>query len=239
MNTSLVIRTREHLEEIKTELEYIDVFPQGILKAGMEILNNPNMTVMAKRTIFQLGLYQNRECFLLNDLYGDLMMLDMRYKLSSGDTSDIEAGMTFDELHQLKNVLNDLKENSFDWSLARDEYLVSSLRLVYEIAKREIDHAMHADSMFAICKLALKLGYRIIMEDGDLNSFGAGVFKNLFKPESLEDRKSAAIVSRGLTFKVILNDPQSNFSQSDPIINRIKQAFPEAEAVSLNVQKRY
>lgn len=239
MNTSLAIQIRDHLQEIQTDLEYTEVFSHGILKAGSEILSDPSMTTMAKRAIFQLGLYQNRDSFVLNDLYSELVMLDMRYRLSAGNAADFEdAGLSPAELHQLKNTLIDLKENTFDESLLRDEYLINSLRLVYEIAKREVAGAMHADSMLAICKLALKSGYRIIMEDGDLNSFGAGVFRNLFQPESPEELKSTKIVSCGCSFKVILNDAQNVFPLGEPITNRIQQVFPEAQSVILRVSRK-
>ena len=238
MNTMLTIRIQTDLEEIKIDREYTDVFPKGILSAGREILSNPDMTAMARRAIFQLGRYQNRMDFMLNDLYTELIMLDMRYRISSGDTSDIEENLGEDDLHQLQNVLNDLKEDSYDYSLRRDEYILGALRLVYETAKKGINKIMHADSMYAICRLALKSGYRIIIEDADVNSFGSGVFKDLFEPESPEDIKSVAIVSHGLSFKVTFNDAQTNLSQSDPISNRIKKTFPEAETVSIKVQRR-
>ena len=238
MNTSLVLKTREHLADIRTDLEYTDVFPKGMLSAGTEILSNPDMTAVAKRSIFQLGLYQNIDTFILNDLYGELLMLDMRYKVDSGDLSDIEAGLTLEQLQELKTTLNDLRDNTFDYSLIRDELLVGSLRLIYETAKRAINREMHADSMFAICKLALKLGYRIIMEDNDLTSFGGGVFRDMFQAETPEYFKTTAIVSCGLSFKVILNDAQNTFPQGDPISNRIKQVFPEAQNVSIKVSRR-
>lgn len=235
MNTLLMVRVRENLEEIKTELEYTEVFPKGILSAGMEILSNPDMKTMAKRAIFQLGLYQNRMDFVLYDFYSELMMLDMRYKVDSGDMSDIESAMSEHELHQLRNTLNDLKGDSYDFSLRRDEYILGAMRLVYEKAKKGIDRAMHADSMFAICKLALSLGYRIILEDSDLTPFGAGIFCDLFKPNSAAETKITTIVGCGLSLKVILNDAQSYLPSSDPIINRLEEAFPEANSISFKV----
>lgn len=238
MNTSLAVTMRTHLEDLKTDREYIDVFPNGILNAGSEILINSDMRIMANRSIFQIGWYQNRPDFVLHDLYREIDLLDMRYRTSSGDMSDLEENLTREELHELKMALEEFDSNSLDQSMMRDDYIWDALYLVYSKAQRKINRQLHADSMLAICRLALKSGYRIIIEDSDLTSFGSGVFSDMFEKNSPEEMKSVAIVSKGLSFKVILNDAQITLPCREPISERIRFIFPEAETVSIKIQQR-
>lgn len=238
MNTSLAVTMRAHLEDLKTDREYIDVFPNGILNAGSEILINSDMRIMANRSIFQIGWYQNRPDFVLHDLYREIDLLDMRYRTSSGDMSDLEENLTREELHELKMALEEFDSNSLDQSMMRDDYIWDALFLVHSKAQRKINCQLHADSMLAICKLALKSGYRIIMESDDLVSFGSGIFNSMFEVGSPEDRKSVAIASTGLSFVITLNDAQTVLPCSEPISNRIRFIFPEAKTVSIKIQQR-
>lgn len=230
MNTSLVVKVRSSLEEIKTDCSYTDVFPRGILGAGLEILSSPDMRTMAKRTIFQLGLYQGRTDFVLNDLYRDLDLFDVRYKISNGDTEEIEAMLNEDQMYILRSIIEDS-----DDSFSNYNYSWGELLAIYSEANKNADLRLHADSVYAVCRLALESGYRIILEDSDLTDFGPGLFRDMLEEDSPAYNKTLAIVSSGLSFKLILNDSQTNLPQSDPIVTKMCLEFPEAKTVTLRV----
>lgn len=235
MNTALVVDTGFRLDELRTDLSYMEVFPKGILGAGSEILSNPDMRTMARGTIFMLGAYQNRSDFVLNDLYRELEVFDIRNKFISGDTEEIEAMLADDQVHILRRIVGDLEEDTLSQDCSWGE-----LYSIYKELNKNVDMALQAESVYSVCRLALELNYRIIIEDSDLTSFSPGVFRDMFKEGSPAYDKTIAILAAGLAYKVILNDSQVTLPQSEPITRDIRQAFPEAKTVTLRVlQGRY
>lgn len=235
MNTCLVVRARECSEEIETDDRYLEIFPNGILNAGLEILHNSAMTSMARRAIFEVGMAQGRTDFVLHDLHMDISMIDMKYKLESGEFSDIEDSVSEENVLYAKRALEEARSGM----IGRDEYAWDALKLLYlNCIKKADPKNIMADSVFAICKLALKAGYRIIIDANDITSFGAGVFNSMFEIGSPEEEKSTSMSSLGISFKVILNDAQSDLRLEEPISNRIRILFPEASTVTLKVAMR-
>ena len=234
LNT-LMIRNLGVLEDIKTDYTYLELFPDGLLNAGADILNNTDKRAMANRVIFELGLYQERSELVFNDLYSNITIRDAKIKISEGKYSEVTDGLNEEEMHLLKSVLDDMSDGLSDGFLLQHEYIYKAMETVIKGAKNGVNLKLHSETMTAIVKLALISGYRIIMDDHDTCSLSEGLFRDIFLNHPDAEYLSTSAIVSGLSYIITLNDPQLYLEQSNPIIKAIKNEFPEAQSVSVKI----
>ena len=223
---------------METSLTYIELFPDGILSAGSSILEDPDRRAKANQLIFQLGVYQHRPTFVFNDLYSDLNAMDVRYSIDEETFNDATEGLTEEELMIVRNALTDMKELVGGDGVFYQEEIFNAIQQILLRAKKNVNLALHTESMVAIVRLALVAGYEVIFDATDVASFRWGIFQDIFAGSQEAEYMSTSIIAEGFAYKIILNDSQLTLRQSNPIVQAMQDVFPEACSVTLRIDTK-